>query len=66
MKGDTLMLKRLSTLPMLIFIVLIAPVQSFAQQPPNQPLRPKGIMGLGLGIICGAMVMAGIFGGCSH
>ena len=34
MKGDTLMLKRLSTLPMLIFIVLIAPVQSFAQQPP--------------------------------
>jgi hypothetical protein len=34
--------------------------------PPNQPLRPKGIMGLGLGIICGAMVMAGIFGGCSH
>jgi hypothetical protein len=33
------MLKRLSALPILIFIVLIAPLQAFAQQP-QQPAAP--------------------------
>jgi putative membrane protein len=39
MKGDAVMLKRLSALPILIFIVLIAPLQAFAQQP-QQPAAP--------------------------
>ena len=60
------MMKRLSTLPILIFIVLIAPLQAFAQQPPQSPAPPQGYYWPGPGIICGAMVMAGIFGGCSH
>jgi hypothetical protein len=38
-KGDAVMLKRLSALPILIFIVLIAPLQAFAQQSP-QPATP--------------------------
>ena len=36
------MLKRLSALPILMFIVLIAPLQSFAQQPPQPTAPPQG------------------------
>ena len=36
------MLKRLSTLPILIFIVLIAPLQAIAQQPSQPPAPPQG------------------------
>ena len=57
------MLKRLSAIPILIFIVLIAPLQAFAQQPPQPAVPPQGYYGPGLGIICGAMVTAGTFGG---
>ena len=42
MRGDAVMLKKLSTLPVLIFIVLIAPLQSFAQQPPQPATPPQG------------------------
>jgi putative membrane protein len=42
MKGDTVMLKRLSALPILIFIVLIAPLQAFAQQQPQPAAPPQG------------------------
>src|SRR5664280_1415268 len=42
MKGDTVMLKRLSALPILIFIVLIAPLQAIAQQPPQPTAPPQG------------------------
>jgi putative membrane protein len=41
-KGDAVMLKRLSALPILIFIVLIAPLQAFAQQPPQPAAPPQG------------------------
>jgi putative membrane protein len=47
MKGDTIMLKRLSALPILIFIVLIAPLQAFAQQPPQPAVPPQGYYGTG-------------------
>ena len=47
MKGDAVMLKRLSTLPILIFIVLIAPLQAFAQQPPQPAAPPQGYYGPG-------------------
>jgi len=47
MKGDTVMLKRLSALPILIFIVLIAPLQAFAQQPPQPAVPPQGYYGPG-------------------
>jgi len=36
------MLKRLSALPILIFIVLIAPLQAFAQQSPQPAAPPQG------------------------
>ena len=36
------MLKRLSTLPILIFVVLTAPLQSLAQQPPQPATPPQG------------------------
>jgi putative membrane protein len=42
MKGDAVMLKRLSALPILIFIVLIAPLQAFAQQPQQPAAPPQG------------------------
>jgi hypothetical protein len=61
------MLKRLSSLPMLAFIVLSAPLQAIAQQPSQPPLRPKIIiMDPALGIICGVAVTGGTVGGCSH
>ena len=41
------MLKRLSALPILIFIVLIAPLQAFAQQPPQPAVPPQGYYGPG-------------------
>jgi putative membrane protein len=47
MKGDTVMLKRLSALPILIFIVLIAPLQAVAQQPPQPAVPPQGYYGPG-------------------
>jgi putative membrane protein len=47
MKGDTVMLKRLSALPVLIFIVLIAPLQAFAQQPPQPAVPPQEYYGPG-------------------
>ena len=41
------MLKRLSALPILIFIVLIAPLLAFAQQPPQPAAPPQGYYGPG-------------------
>src|SRR5450759_4907738 len=41
MKEDTVMLKRISAIPILIFIVLIAPLQAFAQQPPQPAATPR-------------------------
>jgi putative membrane protein len=41
------MLKRLSALPILIFIVLIAPLQAFAQQLPQPAVPPQGYYGPG-------------------
>jgi hypothetical protein len=35
------MLKRLSALPILTFILLIAPLQAIAQQPPQPPAPPQ-------------------------
>jgi putative membrane protein len=46
-KGDAVMLKRLSALPILIFIVLIAPLQAFAQQSPQPATPPQGYYGPG-------------------
>src|ERR1035437_5803921 len=51
MKGDTVMLKRLSALPILIFIVLIAPLQAFAQQPPQPFFSP--VVFVAMGVIIG-------------
>ena len=66
MKEDTVMLKRLSALPILTFIVLIAPLQAIASSSHSRPFRLKIIIGTGRGIICGPMVTAGHFCGCSH
>jgi len=41
------MLKRLSALPILTFILLIAPLQAIAQQPPQPPVPPQGYYGPG-------------------
>ena len=41
MKEDTVMLKRLSALPILTFILLVAPLQAIAQQQPQPPAPPQ-------------------------
>jgi hypothetical protein len=41
MKGDAAMLKRLSALPILTFILLILPLQAIAQQPTQPPAPPQ-------------------------
>jgi uncharacterized membrane protein len=47
MKGDAAMLKRLSALPILTFILLILPLQAVAQQPTQPAVPPQGYYGPG-------------------
>ena len=63
------MLKKLSSLPLLAFIVFIEPLQAIAQQaapqPPQDYVPPHGYFAHGPWDVA-FTATAGIFGGCSH